>query len=305
MDKPELLKILPHLVVEWYEVLSEGDENGPGTELVHYYTLHSDLSPEITQPPEDDQICVYDTITEKEVLIHLPDQQFYLGFTPAGTVPDDFDFSTLMHSDTRPDLSKYMTHITDKINSFKYRLNTVLTLSIAEWEKATVYELVDIAKNEFNYEAAALATEKDGKVRIIAELKDLFIRNTMSGHGSFAEVRVSSNSKILKSLNINPNDIGSKNEVTLSLVRDAWLNVIRVHRDKALKALDVEEETAKADEDDQGLEEIGFIKDMLRNLPEEIDYLKSLDSATDIVEFWPPILLPRPAEIELEQHVSS
>ena len=127
----------------------------------------------------------------------------------------------------------------------------------------------------------------------------------MSGHGSFTEVRLSSTTRILKSLNINPNDIGSKDAVTLNSVRDAWLNVIRVHRDKALKALDVEEESAKADEDDQGVEEIGFIKDMLRNLPKEIDHLKSLDSATDIIEFWPPILLPRPAEIELEQHVTS
>lgn len=305
MDKPELLKILPHLVVEWYEVLSAGDEDGPGKELIHYYTLHSDLVPEITQPPEEDKIRVYDTITEKEVLINLSDQEFYLGFTPEGTVDDDFDFSTLMHEETRPDLSKYMAHITDKINSFKYRLNTVLELSMEEWEKATVYELIDIAKNEFNYEAAALATEEDGKARIIAELKDLFIRNTMSGHGSFAEMRLSSTNKILKSLDINPADIRSKDEATLNLVRDAWMNVIRMHRDKALKALDVEEETAKADNDDQGVEEIGFIKDMLRNLPEEIKHLKNLDSARDIIEFWPPILLPRPAEIELEQHVTS
>ena len=82
-------------------------------------------------------------------------------------------------------------------------------------------------------------------------------------------------------------------------VRAKWLNVIRKYRDEALKALDEEEEVAKKDNDEQGLEEIEVIKEMLRNLPQEIKHLEHLNSPNDVVEFWPAILLPKPSYSEI------
>ena len=296
MSKEDLLKILRALIFEWITVTEVA---GKPFEEKKYVTLHPDVIPEGQDILETDDahIAVYDVVAERYEILDISDPRtFHIGVNFNGTVDPKFSFSNIILDENVPDLSEYMEYIIDKIDTFKYRLNSVLSVAEQEWNGSTVYELIDISKNEFNHDIAHLAGQDDDKEKIIEQLRSIFTRNTMGGYTTLTEHRMNTTTKLLEAIGIPPEDIGCNDDRVLSNVRKVWMSVIKKYRDRALEALDHEEEIARNDSDDQGVEEIGFIKQMLKDLPKEIDNLENLNTITDIVEFWPPILLPRPTD---------
>ena len=79
--------------------------------------------------------------------------------------------------------------------------------------------------------------------------------------------------------------------------KDQWLFVIKSHVEKAKAQLDNEATSLDktADTYDYDLEEIEIIKNLLDEIPEEfIDELDECATYKDLLEAWPPLLLPAP-----------
>lgn len=79
----------------------------------------------------------------------------------------------------------------------------------------------------------------------------------------------------------------------IPLCQEMWMTIIRAYRNRALKQLDIEFNMALEQNDSDGVEEIGLIKKMLRDLPTEIN-IQQYDTYEKIISFWPTILLPAP-----------
>lgn len=74
-----------------------------------------------------------------------------------------------------------------------------------------------------------------------------------------------------------------------------WIDLLRKFRKDAFEELDeLEKNTTDRDE----LQDIDTIKQMFRDIPQDVD-LSSLTTVEQIVNFWPPLLLPVPQEIDL------
>ena len=83
----------------------------------------------------------------------------------------------------------------------------------------------------------------------------------------------------------------------LNTSKDQWLLVIKGHIKKAKAQLDNEASSLDktADTYDYDLEEIEIIKNLLDEIPEEfIDELDECATYKDLLEAWPPLLLPAP-----------
>lgn len=79
------------------------------------------------------------------------------------------------------------------------------------------------------------------------------------------------------------------------IAHECWIDLLRVHRLDAFTELDeLEKNTTDRDE----LQDIDTIKQMFRDIPQDVD-LSSLTTVEQIVNFWPPLLLPVPQEIDL------
>jgi len=79
-------------------------------------------------------------------------------------------------------------------------------------------------------------------------------------------------------------------------VADAcWIDLLRKHREDAFVELD---ELEKSTTDRDELQDIDTIKQMFRDIPQDVD-LSALSTVEQIVNFWPPLLLPVPQEIDL------
>ena len=79
--------------------------------------------------------------------------------------------------------------------------------------------------------------------------------------------------------------------------KDQWLFVIKSHVEKAKAQLDNEAASldGKADTYEYDLEEIEIIKNLLDEIPEEFrDDLDECTTYKDLLEAWPPLLLPAP-----------
>jgi len=79
----------------------------------------------------------------------------------------------------------------------------------------------------------------------------------------------------------------------MNYCRAHWLQLIRLYRNSALRQLDIEFTMALEQSDSEAVEEIGLIKNLLRDLPKNIDMLQ-YDTYESLVTFWPTILLPAP-----------
>ena len=289
MEKELLTKILDKIVVEYVTTVKPAvvtkDNIIPPVECVKYIS-----SPKIkSQTDAPLRLTAYDLLREEDVEIDMS-EEFYIRACFNGTLPNETtinDFAT----DNHPDPTKYNKQYTDKLDEYKYRVNTVLKVAKNEWESLHVYDLIEIAQSEYDYDAEPLVDDDDCKNKIIGILEEKFIEQAQKGRASMVEVKLRESRNVIEMMGADPSDIAD--------VRAKWLNVIRKYRDEALKALDEEEEIAKKDNDEQGLEEIEVIKEMLRNLPQEIKHLEHLNSPNDVVEFWPAILLPKPSYSEI------
>ena len=289
MEKELLTKVLDKIVVEYVTTVKPaviaGDEIIPPVEAVRYIRAPKD-KPQTDEPL---RIIAHDLLREEDVELDM-NEEFYIRACFNGLLPNTAtinDFAT----DKYPDPTKYNKQYTDKLDDYKYRVNTVLSVAKNEWESLHVYDLIEIAQSEYNYDAEPFVDDDDCKEKILSILEEKFIDNAQKGRASMVEVKLRESRNVIEKLGADPSDIAS--------VRAKWLDVIRRYRDDALKALDEEEEVAKTDNDEQGLEEIEVIKEMLRNLPQEIKYLEHLNSPNDVVEFWPAILLPKPNYSEI------
>ena len=79
----------------------------------------------------------------------------------------------------------------------------------------------------------------------------------------------------------------------IKVTQSIWGNIIRHYRNKALKELDLEFQIALEKNDTEGIEEIGVIRQMLRDLPHDMN-IDQYDTVSKILSFWPTILLPAP-----------
>jgi hypothetical protein len=79
----------------------------------------------------------------------------------------------------------------------------------------------------------------------------------------------------------------------ISICQSIWMGFIRSYRNSALSKLDIEFNMVLEAADTEGVEEIGIIKKMLRDLPAESN-IEQYDTIEKLVSFWPTLLLPAP-----------
>jgi len=80
----------------------------------------------------------------------------------------------------------------------------------------------------------------------------------------------------------------------LNQARACWIKLLRKYRLAAFEELD---ELEKTTTDRDELEDIDTIKQMFRDIPQDVD-LSKLTTVEQIVNFWPPLLLPVPKEVD-------
>lgn len=290
MEKELLVKVLDKIILEWVSVVVPGDFSGRQPILPKEDTIYVTKPKKTEQSKDNDTIVVHDIMREEDIVMDMT-KEFYIRATFNGLLPS----KTNIHDfggDKHPNPDKYNKQYLDKVSDYKYRINSVLKVAEDEWKNLHVYDLIEIAQSEYNYDAEPFVDDDNCKEKIIGILKQKFIDRAKLGHSSMVEHKLEETKNILNVIGADISDIQN--------VRDKWLDVIRKYRNDALKALDEEEEVAKSDSDEQGIEEIKVIKDMLRNLPQEIQHLDHLNSPNDIVDFWPAILLPKPNHAEIK-----
>lgn len=112
------------------------------------------------------------------------------------------------------------------------------------------------------------------------------------------------NNKVLETLNLSRNQLLQHNEdpekypLDMGPYREWWMNMIREYRLKALEILDIEQKAAESDADADTIDEIDMVKQMLRDIPQDID-LSMYTNLKDLMTYWPPLLLPRPKPREI------
>jgi len=86
-------------------------------------------------------------------------------------------------------------------------------------------------------------------------------------------------------------------EQTMSEIRDHYMNLIRTHREKSLVELDeLERETREAGGTQEDLDDIDTIKQMFRDIPQDVDLTK-YNTIHELYKFWPSLLLPKPRDL--------
>jgi len=84
---------------------------------------------------------------------------------------------------------------------------------------------------------------------------------------------------------------------TMSELRDHYMNLIRTHREKSLLELDeLERETKEAGGTQEDLDDIDTIKQMFRDIPQDVDLTK-YNTIHELYQFWPSLLLPKPKDL--------
>ena len=97
-------------------------------------------------------------------------------------------------------------------------------------------------------------------------------------------------------LDIDHNEIKLANDTCdLDACKQKWVDKIKTQISYALENLEEEEALARKEHDDEGLEEIIMIKELIDKIPQEAaQELTGCDSLHEIIEYWPPLLLPKP-----------
>jgi len=84
----------------------------------------------------------------------------------------------------------------------------------------------------------------------------------------------------------------------LEKVRIVWMDKIREARESAFEDLEELEEEARnnSESEEDDLEDIEAIKQMFRDIPQDIDLSQHI-TLKELIQFWPPLLLPAPPAI--------
>ena len=325
MNKSELVGILQRLIVTWTTQYFEPgvDPNSipestadneypdpplPIKETQHIYTLLSDVIPagvNVEQVDDERTLMVYDLIFDevKAVDLHHP---YYFGLEVNGTIDPEFSVGMILRNEELPDLTSHRNMMMEKVDKFKHKFKTLLNVCVEEWKQMPVEDLAFVCESEYNI---TVSDEDmygvDAVGRIISLLKDGFIQQTLHGSITAAEHKDTVMKNTVKSLNVVVDDWDDISDEVMENIRSKWLDIIRKYRNNALASLDEEEKLAIAEDDQLGIEEIGVIKQMLKDLPADVDYLKDKTTVKSIIDFWPALLLPRPEKIEVVENVSS
>ena len=84
---------------------------------------------------------------------------------------------------------------------------------------------------------------------------------------------------------------------TMSELREHYMDLIRAHREKSLLELDeLERETKEAGGTQEDLDDIDTIKQMFRDIPQDVDLTK-YNTIHELYQFWPSLLLPKPKDL--------
>jgi hypothetical protein len=82
----------------------------------------------------------------------------------------------------------------------------------------------------------------------------------------------------------------------MNSIRDGYMNYIRIQRESAFKELDqLEDEVRNSDGSESDLQDIDTIKQMFRDIPQDID-LSQYKDVEQLFGFWPSLLLPTPID---------
>tara|TARA_R110002110_G_scaffold116821_8_gene288534 strand:- start:212 stop:1132 length:921 start_codon:yes stop_codon:yes gene_type:complete len=116
----------------------------------------------------------------------------------------------------------------------------------------------------------------------------------------FDDLYWSSNPDIFKILSIFKHEIADHDlfdddisNDKMEKCRGHWMNLVRKYRTLAFEELDdLEKESDNPDD----LADIDSIKQMFRDIPQDTD-LTEYKTVQDLIDFWPPLLLPVPEEI--------
>ena len=82
----------------------------------------------------------------------------------------------------------------------------------------------------------------------------------------------------------------------MDLAQQIWMNVIRKYRDIQLVELDSVEQQIRESGDEEEIEDIEMIKQMFRDIPQEVD-LTQYKTLKELIGYWPPLLLPLPEDL--------
>jgi len=97
------------------------------------------------------------------------------------------------------------------------------------------------------------------------------------------------------------NQLREPSDALMVELRDHYMSLIREHRVKSFKELDqLEDETRKQGGTDEDLQDIDTIKQMFRDIPQDIN-LSACKSVIELYEYWPSLMLPKPKDI-LHKH---
>lgn len=85
----------------------------------------------------------------------------------------------------------------------------------------------------------------------------------------------------------------------LALLRAKWYDLIQIYKKKAIRQLQAELKDAKEENNTEDVEEINIILNIVHEIDKDVkNDLNSIDSYTNLVRYWPPILLPAPRFVE-------
>lgn len=83
----------------------------------------------------------------------------------------------------------------------------------------------------------------------------------------------------------------------MSWMREHYMDLIRNHRESSLIELDqLEKETKENDGTQDDLDDIDTIKQMFRDIPQDVDLTK-YTTIHELYQFWPSLLLPKPKDL--------
>ena len=80
----------------------------------------------------------------------------------------------------------------------------------------------------------------------------------------------------------------------LDHARHIWRDQLGQHRNKMLDSHLEEEKEAQEDGDEEGLREIQTIRDILNEIPREVNLKEYIQSVGELITYWPSLLLPAP-----------
>lgn len=112
---------------------------------------------------------------------------------------------------------------------------------------------------------------------------------------------------VLKKFNLrfSIDELRSPDEEVMNWMRDHYMDLIRTNREKNLIELDqLEQETKDAGGTQEDLDDIDTIKQMFRDIPQDVDLTK-YKTIHELYQYWPSLLLPKPKDLLTQEDLNA